>query len=218
MQLKEMIDKVNTFRSVESYLNWLNKLSDKDLAIWAAWPTSQYFVRGAIEDAQRKRDIPKLLTKDHPNNEGGWIFARNSQSSYPTGTKNSGKWMIFPHLTEVDIVWTIIEKAIEQGQLGDTAKVALGSGAFISGDREKDDRVICIYTYDSEDRRDLLRILRQIRNLGINHRAFYKENNETHEGNYDGINIVTGQPTTKSPTKYYARPGEVELLVPKSRN
>ena len=53
--LEKMIAEVDTLRSVTQYLNWLARLNDENFSVWIAWPTADYFCRGAIEEEQRKR-------------------------------------------------------------------------------------------------------------------------------------------------------------------
>ena len=117
--------------------------------------------------------------------------------------------MIYAHLSEVDQVWLTISSAIIGGLLGSAAKVSTmkpNPNAV-----KPDSKVICIYTYDSEDRDDVLRILASLReDLGILHKAFYKEDNATRSGNYSF--------NTKGPvSKYWADYGEIALRIPKGR-
>ena len=146
------------------------------------------------------------------NSQRGWIYARRKDEGYPEDTERSGKWMIFAQTSEVDRVWSIVKSAVEAGELGDAAKVWPMEG-------EKHEHVICMYTYDSDDKRDLLRILTVLRSRGIEHSVKYKEDRETHAGNYAGqafiFNQERRQETNRSPVKWYAREGKIELLVPR---
>jgi hypothetical protein len=93
----------------------------------------------------------------------------------------------------------------------------LGSGAKVATMKpnpnavKPDSKVICIYTSDSEDTDDVLRILKALReDLGLMHKAFYKEDNATLSGNYSF--------NTKGPvSKYWADHGETSLHIPKGR-
>ncbi len=158
---------------------------------------------------QAREGKPSIVTS-----QDGWIFAHRQHSAYPDETERDGKWMVFPATEEVDAVWGKIEEAVREGLLGDEAKVAP------SPLRGKVGHVICIYTYDSDDKTDLLRILTRLRALGINHHATYKENRETQAGNYAGVASMWSRnkrtETTRSPVKWYAREGRIELLTPKN--
>jgi hypothetical protein len=139
-----------------------------------------------------------------------WIrVERIDTYNYPQPTERSGKWMIYAHVNEVDQVWVTIRDAVVGGLLGSDAKVATmkpNPNAV-----RPDEKVICIYTYDSEDRDDVLRILTSLReDLGILHKAFYKEDNVTLSGNYSF--------NTRGPvSKYWADYGEIALRIPKGR-
>ena len=139
-----------------------------------------------------------------------WIWAaRVDIYNYPQPTERNGKWMIYAHDSEVDQVWITIRNAVVGGLLGSSAKVATMKPSPIAV--KPDHKVICIYTYDSEDRDDVVRILTALReDLGIQHKAFYKEDNVTRSGDYSF--------NTRGPvSKYWADYGEIALRIPKGR-
>lgn len=72
-------------------------------------------------------------------------------SAQDTGV-TSGKWMLFPTTDHVDSVWRTVVTALEEGKLGNTAKVATDDG---SGHV----RLICVYTDDFGDKEDVKRVL-----------------------------------------------------------
>jgi RNA binding exosome subunit len=87
--------------------------------------------------------------------------------------------------------WQKIKAAVEQGHLGEQAKVSTRSQASMPPEvrRKKEARgdtrfVICVYTYDYEDRADVMRIRQVLRELGIQHPLIYKSDKETREGHY----------------------------------
>lgn len=155
------------------------------------------------------RDLRDILTNMPTRNDSEfWICIERSVDDYPKRTERSGKWMVFPHVSDVDRVWSIIARAVFDGQLGSSAKVATMKGN--PNAIKEDEKVICIYTYDSEDRVDVLRVLKELRGLGIDNKAFYKEDATTRSHQYS-FN------TSKPVTKYWAGYGETELLIPKGR-
>ena len=98
----------------------------------------------------------------------------------------NGKWMLFPRENEVDRVWEIVANAVWEGKLGNVAKVATakahdelaverrgdiggGGNAGNAGRdaRDQGQRLICIYTPDFNDKDDVSRVLRSIKNLGL---------------------------------------------------
>jgi hypothetical protein len=156
---------------------------------------------------RRKSTAPPLPTEVY---DEYYIWAKRVDPyNYPQPTERSGKWTIYPHVREVDEVWITIRNAVVGGLLGSSAKVA----TMMPNPHEvhPDEKVICIFTYDSEDREDVLRILRSLReDLGILHKAFYKEDNAARARNYSF--------NTKGPvSKYWADYGEITLRIPKGR-
>jgi len=75
---------------------------------------------------------------------------------YPGHTERGGKWLLFVHREEVNEVWERICDALTSGRLGSYAKVSTARPNPNSADSRK--HVICVYTYDSEDREDVMRI------------------------------------------------------------
>lgn len=71
-----------------------------------------------------------------------------------------GKWMIFPTNDRVDECWATVVKAMEKGELGNTAKVAPNDG---SGQAQ----LICVYTSDFSDAEDVRRVVRKLSELGL---------------------------------------------------
>lgn len=63
-----------------------------------------------------------------------------------------GKWMFFPSVDYVDSIWKTVITALDNGELGNTAKVATDDG---SGQV----RLICVYTDDFGDIKDVKRVL-----------------------------------------------------------
>jgi Domain of unknown function (DUF1917) len=156
---------------------------------------------------KQKHSDPPLPTEVYDTN---WIWAeRRDEQNYPEPTDRCGKCMIYAHVNEVNQVWTTVRDAVVGGLLGSGAKVATmkpNPNAV-----KPDSKVICIYTSDSEDTDDVLRILKALReDLGLMHKAFYKEDNATLSGNYSF--------NTKGPvSKYWADHGETSLHIPKGR-
>lgn len=76
-----------------------------------------------------------------------------------TGVTN-GKWMMFPSNDRVDECWATVVRAMEDGELGDTAKVAPDDG---SGQA----RLVCVYTADFGDAEDVKRVVKKLAELGL---------------------------------------------------
>ena len=120
-----------------------------------------------------------------------WIFAHRIWGYYPAETKRSGKWLIFLSETVIDRYWQKIKEAVEQGLLGETAKTStVRHGGMPPEVRRKkiergDNRyVICVYTYDYQDKDDVMRIRQALRDLGIKYPIHYKADEDTRKGQY----------------------------------
>jgi len=123
-----------------------------------------------------------------------WIYAKREKGRYPKPTIKSGKWLIFVDPKNVDEVWAKIKKATEDGKLGNDAKVATAKPNPLAG--KSGVKLICVYTYDWTDEKDVKRIREELRKLGIVNKIPYKSDEDTLSGKYQ----VTGH--TKI-SKYY---------------
>ncbi len=106
----------------------------------------------------------------------GWIHARRKHGDYPEDTQFSGKWLIWLSREVIDRYWQAIKAAVEQGRLGNEAKVATGASR-----RQKQGHpfVICVYTYDYTDIIDVMGIRQVLRDLGIKRSISYKADEDT---------------------------------------
>ena len=113
-----------------------------------------------------------------------WVYARSkNKKKYSESTENCGKWMIFAYKGEqLDNIWENVKKATERGLLGDSSKVSTNKDN--SNALNKNSGVICIYTYDSNDKKDLKRIAKELFKIEEIERLVYKEDNATHDGKY----------------------------------
>ncbi|MBI5243018.1 MAG: DUF1917 domain-containing protein [Elusimicrobia bacterium] len=111
-----------------------------------------------------------------------WVCAERKTGSYPEPTERNGKWLIFVPLARVDAVWELIRLATEEGRLGDSAKVATARANHNAVDQDK--KVICVYTYDWQDKEDVMRIRAELRTLGIAWEIPYKADADTDAGRY----------------------------------
>lgn len=73
----------------------------------------------------------------------------------------NGKWMLFPTPKKVDEIWATVARGTLEGRLGSTAKVATDAGDG------KPERLICVYTEDFSDVKDVRRVLKEMRRLGL---------------------------------------------------
>ncbi len=116
-----------------------------------------------------------------PSNEtkDSWLFAENQNDKiiYPKSTENSGKWLVFVQRNEADEIWNSIKLSIENGELGNAAKISSSSPQSIAFNPRN--HVICVYTHDWTDKEDVLRIRQKLRTLGITWKIPYKADEDT---------------------------------------
>lgn len=110
-----------------------------------------------------------------------WISSFSS-FDYPIMTNNPGKWLIFRHHSIIDPLWEKVEEILLKGYLGKDAKVSTAKPSPLSSDPEK--HVICVYTYDWTDRKDVYRIRQELRKIGVYEKICYKTNEDTRKGRY----------------------------------
>ncbi|MGD0070900.1 MAG: putative phosphothreonine lyase domain-containing protein [Candidatus Bathyarchaeia archaeon] len=147
-----------------------------------------------IKARQRKMSSTYSNAKPSEVTEVYWIYAIRKKGEYPKSTMNSGKWLIFVDKRDVDRVWNTIRKATEDGLLGDSSKVATAKPNPHATDQDK--KVICVYTYDWTDEKDIKRVREELRKLSITNRIPYKTDEDTLLGKYQ----VMGH---KKISKYY---------------
>lgn len=103
--------------------------------------------------------------------------------------------MIFISNHSVDRIWAKIRVAIEEGRLGSIAKVA--TAKINSASANSKIKVICVYTYDWRDEKDVKRVREELKKIGIARKIAYKTDEDTEQGKYR----TTG--TTEKISKYY---------------
>jgi hypothetical protein len=111
-----------------------------------------------------------------------WIYAYRKKGDYPKPSDNCGKWLVFVSDKEVDEIWEKIRTATEEGKLGLASKVATAKDSPLASSSTR--KVICIYTYDWTDRKDVIRIREELRKLGITNKIPYKSDKDTLSGKY----------------------------------
>lgn len=137
----------------------------------------------SIHDAI-KREQKKLSKSDaSPSKtyEAYWIYAERKIGTYPQTTDRGGKYLLFIPVAHIDNAWQTVRKAVEDGKLGNDAKVSTmkpNPNAFTT-----DVKVICVYTYDSNDEEDVLRIRDVLKTLGMT-RGVYKTDQSTLQMKY----------------------------------
>jgi len=102
-----------------------------------------------IKATQREISLPYSDAKPSKVTDVYWIYAIRKRGKYLKAASRSGKWLIFVNPENVDEVWAKIKKAVEEGKLGDSAKVSIAKPNPLAGKSRA--HVICVYTYDWTD-------------------------------------------------------------------
>jgi hypothetical protein len=111
-----------------------------------------------------------------------WVLCSRKKGKYPKSTSRCGKWLIFVPLENIDEVWAKVKRAVEEGKLGSSAKASTAKpNPNAATSKEK---VICVYTYDWTDEKDVRRIREELRKLGITNKIPYKSDEDTLSGKY----------------------------------
>ncbi|MFF4820745.1 putative phosphothreonine lyase domain-containing protein [Kitasatospora sp. NPDC001309] len=103
-----------------------------------------------------------------------------------------GKWQWFLPVRTLDAGWRLVEKAVHEGKLGPSAKVATLGNPF-DGDPTR--RPVIIFTEDCNDEEDIRRVLVALRDLGVNDALAYKTDEATRLGEYGGRVSTYTSPT-----------------------
>lgn len=120
-----------------------------------------------------------------------WIYTyfQNYQFKKPKNERESGKWLIFDHISEIDDTWKKVEAATIKGLLGPSSKVSTAKpnpNAF-----DPMTKVICVYTEDFNDKLDVDRIAKGIRSLGIENKLIYKFDRDIGRYSKDGFSNLS---------------------------
>ena len=135
-----------------------------------------------IKDLQKTSSQPFDDLSPSEVHEVYWLYARNRTGNYPSPTPRSGKWLLFVPKTDIDKVWARVKEATETGRLGADAKVSTAKPN--PNEVNPTDGVICVYTYDSDDERDVMRVREELRALGFTNKIPYKTDEATLSGKY----------------------------------
>jgi hypothetical protein len=111
-----------------------------------------------------------------------WIYAENSSIKEEDVDYNLvGKWLIFASEDKVDEIWEKIKEKTESNELGISAKVATAKQAQGYGGKQ---RVICVYTKNHEDEKNVWEVRESLRKLGFTKPLSYKTDQTTYRGIY----------------------------------
>ena len=117
-----------------------------------------------------------------------WIYANPSaavSTKMPLGL-NIGKWCIFVQKEDLEEVWECVAEATKAGRFWRGAKVSTEWAQTFylmrNPKADPDEHVICVYSYDSNDEADVIRIREALRKIGISQPLGYKTDKDTAAG------------------------------------
>jgi len=145
-------------------------------------PVTKYLCMDCgMYDEDEPKDKPSKIKKN-----GYWCMAitKKQRGHYPTAKPRSGKWLIFVDRKNVDEVWAKVKKATEENKLGRLSKVSTAKLKPADLGYQKDRHVICVYTDDWTDEKDVKRVREELRKLGITDKIPYKADEDTWSGKY----------------------------------
>jgi len=112
-----------------------------------------------------------------------WISINTLDNRIPKEINlNGGKWLIFVSKDNVDKLWKKIRLGTILGFLGYKSKVSTAKPNPNATDKKS--HVICVYTYDSNDKKDVMKVRKELKELGIKQEICFKTNRATLEGKY----------------------------------
>ncbi len=101
-----------------------------------------------------------------------WIEAKDQSGTQPGPTPRTGEWRIPTTLADVDALWERVKLATRAGQLGYKSKVSTRPA---QGQGLADDRLICVRTYDADDRDDVARVEASLRAAGVQPLSYHRD-------------------------------------------
>jgi len=125
-------------------------------------------------------ELSKPFANKKPTNvtEIKFIYALN-QTNIKT-TERSGKWILyFNEDNLINSSWKKIKKNTEEGKLGVYSKVVTNAPG-----RPYKNKIICVFTYDYQDIKDVMKIRERLRELGFTQKISYKKDKDTLLGKY----------------------------------
>jgi hypothetical protein len=129
------------------------------------------------EQAQQVCLLPSQETEEY------WIWAHCQRpSSRAYDAEMVGKWLVFVPVDRIDAAWAKIKAAVEQGRLGETAKVATAKKSPLQVNGAE--RVICVYTDDWMDEYEVRRVHAELYDLGCAWPMSYMTDEATRNGIY----------------------------------
>lgn len=114
-----------------------------------------------------------------------WVFAESIERTNRQFSDNSGKWIIYVWLHNLDAVWNNIKSATEKGILGPLSKASTALPSPLAP--KPNLKVIIVYTHDFTDKDDVMRVRQALREIGITNKIAYKTDDATRMRQYSNL-------------------------------
>jgi len=124
----------------------------------------------------------KIFESMPSKNEVDYWITDNVKSEYPDHTERGGKWLIFVHIDDLDEWWKKVKTLLHEGRLGSSAKTATAKPNPNANNPNQ--KVICVYAYDADDKDDVMRIRESLRSIGVTWKIPFKLDFDTFLGRY----------------------------------
>ncbi|KAI1371020.1 DUF1917-domain-containing protein [Hypoxylon crocopeplum] len=119
-----------------------------------------HFASEFIDVCKKSSNHPGIISREC--RKAGVDAAKDILDLAKANHVRCGKWMLFCPVFQVNEIWETIAKATANNELGIAAKVAPRST-----DDRRTDRLICVYTADFTDTKDVRRVAERLRQLGL---------------------------------------------------
>ncbi|MCY3797174.1 MAG: DUF1917 domain-containing protein [Chloroflexi bacterium] len=93
-----------------------------------------------------------------------WIEAKRKDGDYAAPTANAGEWRVPLTAETADAAWERVKAMTVEGKLGYKSKISTRPAA---GQAEPDQRLLCVRTYDADDREDVERVKKALLAIGM---------------------------------------------------
>ena len=93
-----------------------------------------------------------------------WIEAKQTEGDYAAPTAKAGEWRVPLTAETADAVWARVKVMTVEGKLGYKSKISTRPAA---GQVDPDQRMLCVRTYDADDREDVERVETALREIGL---------------------------------------------------
>jgi len=141
-----------------------------------------------VNSNDRRNRIPSQIFDDRY-----WLLHFDENYKYRNSElgRDSGKWLVFDSIERIDELWIKIVECLDSGLLGPEAKVST-SKVKTGFENRLNQRVICVYTNTKnfQDKDDVWRIEKVIRNLGFLEDLYYKMDADAGKYEKDGYDNV----------------------------